>query len=84
MIVLPAVAGTAAVILINQPMPREWIVPRLGEASFWVFAAIGAWLTTARSQGSGEMLRLRWADGASMLVVVLTVRLMVRGIPFLP
>jgi hypothetical protein len=84
MIVLPVVAGTAVVILINQPMPREWLFARAGEAGFWVAAAIGAWLATTRSQNSGDTLRLRWLDGAALLVVVVIVRLMVRGIPFVP
>ena len=84
MVVLPVAAGTAAVILINQPMPREWLIARAGEASFWVFAAIGAWPTTTHSHDSGDILRLRWVDGAALLVVVLIVRLMVRGIPFVP
>lgn len=83
-IVLPMLLGTAAVIVVNQPLPETSVSPRLAEASFWLFAVIGALMTGRRSQSGLDSLRLRWADGAVILLAVLVVRLMVRGIPFVP
>ena len=48
-IALPVVLGTAAVILVNQPMPRMWVNARIMEAGVWLFAAPGA-LTIRESQ----------------------------------
>jgi len=84
LVVLPVTLGTAAVILINQPMPSSWIGPRIAEASFWVFSVIGALVTGQRVAPADRTLRLHWADLAAALVAILAVRLMVRGIPFVP
>jgi hypothetical protein len=81
---LPVVMGTAVVILVNQPMPMASVNVRLAESSFWLFAAVGALATTRHSQYAHRMIGLQWVDGAVLLVAVLVVRLMVRGIPFVP
>ena len=83
-IALPVVLGTAAVILVNQPMPGAYVGARVAEASFWLFAALGALVTKRDSQKGRGSLALGWADGAVTLLAVLVVRLMVRGIPFVP
>ena len=83
-IVLPVVAGTAAVILANQPMPGTMAMARLGEAAFWVFAVLGALSTKSHSPIGRERLTVRWADGAVVLVAIFIIRLMVYGIPFRP
>ena len=83
-IALPVVVGTAGVILVNLPMPPASVAARIAEASFWVFAAIGASVMRRRSDGDRERLRLRWVDCTVTLFAVLAVRLMVRGIPFAP
>jgi len=82
-VALPVVLGTAAVILVNQPMPRTWVNTRIAEAGFWVFAALGA-LTIGESQRSAARLHVHWADVLMALVAALVVRLAVRGIPFTP
>ena len=84
LVVLPVTVGTAAVILINQPLPASWIGPRIAEASFWVFTAIGALVTHRRVAPPAGTLRLQWADLTAALVAILAVRLLVRGLPFLP
>lgn len=83
-IALPGVLGTAGVILVNLPMPPASVAAHVAEASFWVFAAIGALVTRRPSHSGREHLGLRWTDGAVLLLAVLAVRLMVRGIPFVP
>jgi len=83
-VALPVVLGMATVILVNQPMPGASVSARVAEASFWVFAAIGALATARSGPDRHEGLALHWVDGAVLLLVILVVRLMVRGIPFVP
>jgi hypothetical protein len=83
-IVLPAWIGTALVILANQPMPGGFIGARAAEASFWIFAAAGALVKRESPRDGYESSPLRWLDVALFLLVVLIVRLMTRGIPFVP
>ena len=83
-IVLPVVLGTAAVILVNQPMPSTFVSVRAGEASFWVFAVIGAVLRPEGGWPARASLEPRWADGAALLLAVLVVRILVRGVPLTP
>lgn len=83
-VALPVLLGTAAVILVNQPMPSAFLGARVGEASFSLFAVIGAW-TTRRDSWDGRGVRgLQWTDGVAAILIVLMVRLMVRGIPLAP
>lgn len=83
-VVLPTVLGTAAVILVNQPMPGAFVGARVGEASFSLFAVVGALMTGRDSVNGSGPLRLRWADGLAVVLVVTMVRLTVGGIPFVP
>jgi hypothetical protein len=83
-IALPVVLGTAVVLLVNEPMPRASVNARVAEAGFWLFAAVGALVTRSGSQKSRGKLAPRWADGAATLLAILAVRLMARGIPFMP
>ena len=80
----PVVLGTTGVILVNLPMPPASVAARVAEASFWLCAAVGALVTRRHFDNGTEGLELRWADGAVVLLAVLAVRLMVRGIPFVP
>ena len=82
-IALPTLIGTAAVILINQPTPRSFVVARAAEASSWLVAGIGALVTRRNHQNRG-CLGLRSADGVAAVLAGLVVRLMVRGIPVAP
>jgi hypothetical protein len=83
-IVVPAVLGTVAVMLVNQPMRGTTVSARAAESFFWLFAAIGAMLTRANTQTSRGTFELRWADAAVALLAVVVIRLMARGIPFVP
>jgi hypothetical protein len=83
-VALPVVLGTAVVILVNQPMPRASVNARVAEASFWLFTVLGALATRRDAREGRGNLAPRWADGAVALLAILVVRLMVRGIPFVP
>jgi hypothetical protein len=83
-IAVPAVLGVAVVILINQPMPRAWTNVRISEASFWLFAAVGALLTRPDFQEGRAGLTPNWSDVAVLLLAILAVRVMVGGIPLVP
>ena len=79
-IVVPVVLGTALVLLANAPSVS--VAVRSAEAGFWAFAAVGALM--AYPQGGGEPIKLDWVDGAAMLLATLIVRLLMRGVPFVP
>lgn len=83
-VVLPALIGTALVILVNQPMPRGFVGARAAEASFWMFAAAGALVKGRNPRNGSGSSPWRWPDVALFLLVVLIVRIMARGIPFAP
>ncbi len=94
----PVVVGTGLVILVNLPSVNASV--RAIEASFLIFAVIGALVGGAakatpyvqheepavphvgrRFSGADQ---LRWFDAVAMLLAILIVRLLVRGIPFVP
>lgn len=83
-VALPVLLGTAVVILVHQPMPGAFIGARVGEAAFSLFAVVGALMTLRDSRDGRGPLGLHWADGVAVVLIVLVVRLMVRGIPFAP
>jgi len=83
-VALPVVLGTAAVILVNQPMANTTVNARIAEAGFWLFAALGALLAGRDSQKVHGSLAPRWGDAVVSLFAVLLVRIMVRGITFDP
>jgi hypothetical protein len=78
---LPAVAGTALIILINQPVPPalNFTMARISEQAFALFTVIGA-ATGPRVSTGGRSFRLRWIDGTIAIAAVLAVRIMVFGI----
>jgi len=81
MIVVPVIAGTALTLLIYLPMPSNLGVGRLGEASFWIFAAVGA-LVSPNPSRYFQLYRVHWVDFAILLVAIGVVRLMAHGIAF--
>jgi hypothetical protein len=85
-IVLPALIGTAIIIVINQPNPIPgFAAARAGEAAFWVFGAGGASTAVRASNQDGEHARrLCWRDGAVAGMVLVVVRVMALGIPLNP
>jgi hypothetical protein len=82
LVVLPAVVGTAFVMLVNQPMPRALTMPRVVEGSFWLFAVLGALATKRPPDRNQVVLAVRWGDIAVLLLAILAVRRMVGGIVF--
>jgi hypothetical protein len=83
-VAVPVVLGTAAVILINQPLRGTSVDARVAEAGIWLFAALGALITRRDPRKQRGRLAPRLGDGAMALLSALLVRLMVRGIPFVP
>lgn len=82
MVALPAIVGTAIVLLISLPMPISFASARIGESSFWIAAAVGTWVSRKRPTDNRRNLALGWSDIALLLVVALLVRLMIGGISF--
>lgn len=71
--------------LLDRLKPRiAALIARVGEAGFWLFAALGAVTASGKSGKVPGCLAPRRGDGAVALLAVLLVRLMVRGIPFNP
>ena len=81
-VVLPAVVGTAIVMIANQPMPRGFTMPRIVEGTFWLFAVLGALATKRQPDRRHAPFAVRWGDIAVLLLAVIAVRLMVGGIVF--
>jgi hypothetical protein len=86
LVVVPALVGTAIVILVNQPTPMgpSFVTARAGEGALWLFAALGLLTTRQRRAADVRPLRLYWMDGALAIVVLLVVKAMARGIPLMP
>jgi len=82
MIVLPVIVGTALALLIFLPFPPGWIYARIGESAFWIFAAIGTFVSRKQPADSSRDLALGWPDFAFLLAAILLVRLMAMGIAF--
>jgi hypothetical protein len=82
--VLPAVIGTAAIVAIYQPLPAGSMIARSGEGAFWLFAAVGTLVGSARPAQDGRALVVRPGDWAFALLAVLLLRVMALGIPFTP
>lgn len=82
MVVIPVVAGMIIVALSFWSMPSVLISGRFGEASFWVFAAVGVLVSRAVASGNDRTLRLGWADVAVLLVAITLARVMAMGIAF--
>ena len=83
-IMLPAVAGTGIAIMIFLPMSSPFAVPRMAESSFWIFGALGPLISRKQQSVSSRRLGLGWADFAVLLIPLLFVRVMARGIAFVP
>ena len=81
MIVIPVIAGTALTLLIYLPMPFNFAVARLGESSFWIFAAVGV-LSRTNPPRYFQLQRVGLVDFALLLVAVGVLRLMAQGIAF--
>ena len=81
-VALPAVIGTALIVVVNQPNPLPgFMAARVGESAFWVFAAAGTLRTGARSREGDAPLAAHWLDGAAAIVCAVIVRMLIPGIP---
>lgn len=80
---LPALVGTAIVVLINQPLPSSSLIARAGEASFWLFAIAGV-LTVRTPRTASTSLKCRLSDALILAIAILTVRVMAHGITLIP
>ncbi|HEU4344665.1 MAG TPA: hypothetical protein VFU31_24175 [Candidatus Binatia bacterium] len=84
MVALPVIVGTAIMLLVFLPMPFAFALGRFGEASFWIFGVVGALLSRKPPVESSQNLGLGWSDFAIFLIAFLVVRVMARGITFVP
>jgi hypothetical protein len=84
MVALPAILGTAIVLLLSLPMPSAFAYARIAESSFWIAAAVGTLVSRKHPTDGRRRLDLGWADLALLLAAALPVRLMVGGITFGP
>jgi len=83
---VPVAVGTTLIVAINQPTPADvpFASARIAEASFEIFALLGAMTVrpiAARDVGSSE---LTWIDVAVLAAVVVPVRVMAQGIALAP
>jgi hypothetical protein len=82
---LPAAIGTALIILVNQPIPLPgFAAARMGEATFWVFGAAGAFTAPMPASWDAGNVQLHTQDVAIALLVFAVVRIMRLGIPLIP
>lgn len=79
----PAIVGTAVILLIYQPMAANAMQARAAEGAFWLFAALGALVGSARS-ARAEGLDVRRADWVFAVVAVIALRVLALGIPLTP
>lgn len=84
MVALPAIVGTAVVVLLYLPMPSAIAVGRLGEASFWIFGVAGILLSRKPPAPGSQELGVGWRDFAILVPAVVVVRVMAGGIAFAP
>ena len=83
-VVLPVLVGTALIVLVSQPMSGTTIAARIGESAFWLFSVAGALLVRPGSRARRAVGSIGWTDGAALLLVLVAVRLLVRGVPLVP
>jgi len=85
-IVVPAVVGTAIIIVINQPtlFGPAFATARAAEASFWLFAVFGAVIGRPDQTVESVRLALRWIDVVAAAAAVLVVRAAAQGILLTP
>jgi hypothetical protein len=79
----PAIVGTAVILVIYQPMAANAMQARAAEGAFWLFAALGALVGSARPART-EGLNVRHADWIFAAAAVAALRVLALGIPFKP
>ena len=84
LVVVPVIAGTTLVLLAYIPMPSTFVMGWISPSMFWIFAAIGV---ARASKGSPTLPwggPVRKADVALAIIALVAVRIMTRGVPFMP
>jgi len=84
MVALPAIVGTAILILIFLPMPSAFAYGRIAESLFWLPGAVGALVKRKPLTTTNRNLALGWEDIVLLLAAAFVTRLMVGGITFAP
>ena len=84
MIVIPAVVGTAVLLLIFLPMPPAYAYGRIAESLFWIPACMAALIKQGPNATAQRKLQLGWVDVVLFLLAAAAVRLMAAGITFQP
>src|SRR6185436_8310865 len=79
MTVLPAVLGTALVILAFLPLPGQFILGWISTSFFWLFTAAGAFFGS-KDRSASEDLRIRPFDYVGAAAVLAAVRILATGI----
>jgi len=82
MIVIPAVVGTASLLLMFLPMPLTYAYGRIAESLFWIPACIAALIKKEPNMTAQRKLQLGWRDVVLFLLAAAVVRLMAAGITF--
>lgn len=77
-IVWPVTLGTAAAIIVFQPMPASFVAGWIAASSFWIFAAAGAFM--AKETVKGPSLSVRVMDAVAAIAVLSAVRILVSGV----
>lgn len=84
MIAIPAVVGTAILLLLFLPMPSTYAYGRIAESLFWIPAVIGALIKQKGHLTKQRKLQLTWWDVVLFLLAAAVVRLMAHGITYQP
>ena len=83
-VAVPAILGTAVAVLVYLPLPSGMALARIGESSFWIFAAAGTLLSRKQPAQGARDFGLGRADLVILLLAVAMVRMVVGGIALMP
>ena len=83
-IAIPAILGTAILVLLFLPLPSAFAYGRIAESLFWIPAAVGTLVSRKRPTENERNLQLGWTDVALLLATAFVVRILVGGITFVP
>jgi hypothetical protein len=84
LVLLPAAIGTAAIIIIYQPMPLNDALARVSEEAFWLFVAIGVAPRSSREARGEHPFAVRRGDWILAITAIALVRLLALGVPLVP
>lgn len=84
-ILLPWIVGTALTIVVYLPMSLSAIQNRVSESIFWIFTLVGAFISKNKINAGNRIITpVDWVDIGMVVSLILIVRLMARGINFIP